>query len=97
MEIGCGTGRIGASIAKVANKWIGSDISGNMIDYSKTNLSSFTNVEFVELSGCNLKPIQTESVDKVSYSAVFMHLDMWDCYRYVLESFKIWPTITSAF
>ena len=89
LEIGCGTGRVGATLAKLSREWIGSDISGNMLSYARENLKNFNNVRFEELSGCNLKPFPNNSIDKVYCTAVFMHLDSWDRFRYVQEAFRV--------
>ena len=88
LEIGCGAGRIGASLAPHCRRWIGSDISSKMLGYAAQNLANQTNVEFVELTGCNLSMIEEGSIDKAYCCTVFMHLDEWDRYRYVSEIFR---------
>lgn len=89
LEIGCGTGRVGASLAPLCKEWIGSDISGNMLKHARENLRHLSNVGFIELSGCNLKEIDNEAFDKIYCSAVFMHLDPWERYSYVKEAFRV--------
>lgn len=89
LEIGCGTGRIGASLAKECREWIGADISANMIEYARRNLKDCSNVRFQELTGCDLQGFPDNSIDKIYSSAVFMHLDPWDRYRYVKEAYRV--------
>jgi ubiquinone/menaquinone biosynthesis C-methylase UbiE len=89
LEIGCGTGRIGKSLAGKCKKWIGTDISGKMIDFAKENLKGVSNVELIELSSCALDKIESGSVDKLYCSAVFMHLDEWDRFKYVREAYRV--------
>ncbi len=91
LEIGCGVGRVGIGMAKRCQKWIGTDISGQMLSYARENLkrASCANFSLHELSDCSLNGIQDASVDKLYCSAVFMHLDEWDRYRYVKETFRV--------
>lgn len=89
LEIGCGVGRIGYALADRCKKWVGADISSNMLDFAQKRLESKTNTEFVELSGCDLSYFQDSSFDIVYSSVVFMHLDEWDRYNYILESYRV--------
>ena len=89
LEIGCGTGRIGAALAPQCKRWIGADISGQMLEYAKENLKNHENVDLIELEACNLKQFEDASMDKLYCSVVFMHLEQWDRYRYVTEAFRV--------
>lgn len=89
LEIGCGTGRIGAALAPLSKKWIGADISRPMLDHARTNLADLPNVELRELTTCSLDGVANDSVDKLYCSAVFMHLDEWDRFRYVKEAYRV--------
>jgi ubiquinone/menaquinone biosynthesis C-methylase UbiE len=89
LEIGCGVGRIGKALAPQCRKWIGCDISSQMLRHAATNLNQLDNVELFELLACALEPIPSASIDKAYCSAVFMHLDEWDRFQYVQESFRI--------
>ena len=88
LEIGCGTGRIGNHLAPLCKTWIGTDISGKMLEYAEKNLEAHKNIKLVELKSVSLSQFPAESVDKLYCSTVFMHLDEWDRYRYVTESFR---------
>lgn len=89
LEIGCGVGRVGQALAPVCRQWIGCDVSSNMIEHTRKRLQSFPNVKLVEISGFDLKPIADASVDVVYCTIVFMHLDEWDRYNYVLEAYRV--------
>jgi ubiquinone/menaquinone biosynthesis C-methylase UbiE len=60
-----------------------------MLDYASRRLEAFPNVHFVEVSGYDLQPVETESVDAVYCTVVFMHLTEWDRYSYVEEAHRI--------
>jgi ubiquinone/menaquinone biosynthesis C-methylase UbiE len=89
LEIGCGVGRVGQALAPMCRQWIGCDVSGNMLEHTRRRLRSFPNVKLVEISGFDLKPIPDASVDLVYCTIVFMHLDEWDRYNYVLEAHRV--------
>jgi SAM-dependent methyltransferase len=89
LEIGCGVGRVGQVLAPICKQWIGCDVSGNMIQHTRRRLQAFPNVTLVEISGYDLKPIADQSVNVVYCTIVFMHLDEWDRYNYVLEAHRV--------
>ena len=89
LEIGCGVGRVGKHLAPRCRRWIGADVSPNMLRFAAERLCNLSNVEFIELSGNDLKPIGDNSIDLVYCTVVFMHLEMWDRYEYVQESYRV--------
>ena len=89
LEIGCGVGRVGKHAAPSCQQWIGADVSPNMLKFAAENLRELPNVQFVELSGYDLNPIPSESIDLVYCTVVFPHLAQWDRYSYVLEAFRV--------
>ena len=89
LEIGCGVGRVGKVLSSRCAKWIGTDISGNMIRHAAERLAGINNIELIELSTVSLKEIPDNSIDMVYCTVVFMHLYEWDRYRYVLEAFRV--------
>jgi SAM-dependent methyltransferase len=89
LEIGCGTGRIGIKLAPRCGHWIGSDVSQNMLRHAKDTLRELPNVSFVHLNGTDLHGIADQSVDVAYCSGVFMHIDEWDRYRYVVEARRV--------
>ena len=89
LEIGCGIGRVGQCLAGRCRRWIGADVSPHMLAHAAARLREFPNVEFVELSGYDLRPIADCSIDFVYCTVVFMHLESWDRYSYVEEAFRV--------
>lgn len=89
LEIGCGAGRVGDKLASRCRRWIGADVSQRMLDHARAALARHDNVAFVHLNGFDLDGVEDASVDVVYCSAVFMHLDEWDRYRYVHEAMRV--------
>ena len=54
LEIGCGVGRVGKHLAPRCARWIGCDVSPNMLKFAAERLRDFQNVEFIELAGNDL-------------------------------------------
>lgn len=89
LEIGCGVGRVGKVLSPRCAKWIGTDISSNMLAYAGERLKGLPNVELVELRSVGLGEIAANSVDLVYCTVVFMHLLEWDRWRYVSEARRV--------
>lgn len=89
LEIGCGVGRLGRVFAPICRTWTGADVSPNMLRHAARRLAAFGNVRFVELSGYDLSPVASESLDAVYCTVVFMHLSEWDRYSYVEEARRV--------
>ena len=89
MEIGCGAGRIAHFLAPKCKRWIGGDVSVNMIAHAKEALADVPNVEFVALAGSDLRDVGEASIDAIYCTVVFMHLDEWDRFRYVSEMYRV--------
>lgn len=89
LEIGCGVGRVGAVLAPVCREWIGTDVSENMVEHTRRRLGGHANARAVAVSGYDLKPIPSASVDVVYSTVVFMHLEGWDRFNYICEAFRV--------
>jgi SAM-dependent methyltransferase len=89
LEIGCGIGRVGAELAPRVGEWIGCDVSPTMLQHAGMRLAALPNVRLLEISGFDLAPVATASIDVVYCTVVFMHLDEWDRYGYVCEAFRV--------
>src|SRR4051794_13952907 len=89
LEIGCGVGRVGKHLAQHCRRWIGADVSPKMLEFAADRLGRFSNVELVEISGNDLRPISDDSIDVTYSTVVFMHLESWDRYAYVREAFRV--------
>jgi SAM-dependent methyltransferase len=89
LEIGAGVGRVGAVVAPLCREWIGADVSKNMLRHLRRRLRGLGNVRTVALSGYDLAPIPSASIDLVYATVVFMHLDEWDRYSYIAEGLRV--------
>jgi SAM-dependent methyltransferase len=89
LEIGAGVGRVGPAIAPLVRRWIAADVSSNMLDQARERCAGLDNVEFVEISGWDLAPVDDASVDLVYCTIVFPHLDEWDRFSYVVEAMRV--------
>jgi SAM-dependent methyltransferase len=89
LEIGCGVGRVGRHLAARCGEWIGADVSPQMLRHAQDALAGRTNVRFVHLTGIDLTGVSDASMDVVYCTAVFMHLDEWERYRYVRDAFRV--------
>ncbi|HKB88881.1 MAG TPA: class I SAM-dependent methyltransferase [Opitutaceae bacterium] len=89
LEIGCGVGRVGRGLSAFIKEWIGCDVSDHMLKIAQRRLLGLPNVRFQEISGYDLQPIADNSIDVVYCTVVFMHLDEWDRYNYVLEAYRV--------
>lgn len=89
LEMGCGVARIGKLLAPHCKKWIGTDISENMLKVAQERLTGFDNVEFHALSRNDLSCIEDNSIDKLYSVAVFCHLDKEDLFNYLREMYRI--------
>ena len=89
VEIGCGVGRVGKQLAPICRRWIGCDVSPHMVALAARRVAEFSNVETHEITGYDLKPLADESADVVYCTVVFMHLEEWDRFNYVLEAHRV--------
>jgi SAM-dependent methyltransferase len=89
LEIGCGSARIGKILAKHCEHWTGVDVSGEMIKYAASELANYPNISLKEISGFDLQGLNDDSFTKVYCVVVYMHLDEWERYSYVLESHRV--------
>ena len=89
LEIGCGIGRVGRMVAPLCRKWIGCDVASNMLSLAAERLRDISGVELKEISGYDLKGVADASVDVVYCTVVFMHLESWDRYNYILEASRV--------
>ncbi len=89
LEIGCGVGRVGAALAPRCRSWTGTDVSPNMVLHTRRRLADKPNVHAVEISGYDLGPIPSESLDLVYCTVVFMHISEWERFSYIEEARRV--------
>jgi ubiquinone/menaquinone biosynthesis C-methylase UbiE len=89
LEIGCGIARMASVLAPICKKWIGTDVSENMLEFARKRTGLYTNVECIPINGWDLNPIPDQSIDLVYCTVVFMHIDEWERYNYVCEARRV--------
>jgi ubiquinone/menaquinone biosynthesis C-methylase UbiE len=89
LEIGCGAGRVGRYLAPACRHWTGGDVSPNMLHFAAEALADLPNVSTVALNGYDLTGVADRSQDVVYCTGVFMHLDEWERFRYVLDARRV--------
>ena len=89
LEIGAGIGRVGKLLSSYCKDWTGCDASSQMVKFANEYLDGIQNVKVFETSGYDLSIFQDESFDFTYCVVVFMHIDEWDRYNYIKESFRV--------
>jgi ubiquinone/menaquinone biosynthesis C-methylase UbiE len=89
LEIGCGAGRVGRFLAPACRHWTGGDVSPNMLRFAAESLADLPNVSTVQLNGYDLDGVADHSMDVVYCTGVFMHVDEWERFRYILEARRV--------
>jgi ubiquinone/menaquinone biosynthesis C-methylase UbiE len=88
LEIGCGIGRVGRELAPHCQEWVGVDISSHMIEIARDRLEGIPNARLEVLPESNLNLFKDHSFDAIYCTIVFMHLDSWDVYRYIRDTYR---------
>src|SRR4030095_3095000 len=57
LEVGCGVGRVGKHVAPLCQRWVGCDVSANMLRFAAERLRDLPNVELRETSGYHLQGV----------------------------------------
>ncbi|NER00913.1 MAG: methyltransferase domain-containing protein [Cyanothece sp. SIO2G6] len=89
LEIGCGIGRVGRALSPKVKHWMGADISSGMLSQAEIYLRDLDNCSLHNLKSSSLTQFETESVDVIYCTVVFMHLLEWDRYRYIEEAMRV--------
>jgi SAM-dependent methyltransferase len=88
LEIGCGIGRIGRWMAAEFGRYIGVDVSPEMV--RKAGLYAIPRATFHAVSGADLREIPTGSIDFVLSFAVFQHVpDKGAIFGYFAETARV--------
>ncbi len=85
LDIGCGPGELTNRLAELGARAIGIDTSEEWIDYCKKNYSNNKNAEFLTGNTNNLHMINSESIDTVIASMVFINIDRLDDVKKAFE------------
>lgn len=74
LEIGCGIGRMTRGFAHYFSEVHGIDVSGEMIEQARQNLTAFPNVILYETDGSSLAPFPNDYFDFCFSFIVFQHI-----------------------
>jgi SAM-dependent methyltransferase len=90
LEIGSGVGRMTRRLAAIADTVIATDVSGEMLQRARANLTAFPKTQYVELSGNGDLPIADHSVDAVFSYITMQHVPTADAQeRYFTEAIRV--------
>lgn len=89
LEIGAGIGRVGKVLSSYCKDWTGCDASSQMVKFATDYLKDIDNAKVLETSGYDLRTFQNETFDFAYCVVVFMHIDEWERYNYIKESFRV--------
>ena len=89
LELGCGVARIGRELAPHCKRWIGVDISDNMLTVAKSRTADQPNIAFQHLTRTALSMFDDASFTKAYSVAVLIHLDKEDVFLYLREIARI--------
>jgi SAM-dependent methyltransferase len=89
VEIGSGGGRFTGPLLEVGDRVIATDTSQTMLEIVKSRYADRPNLETLLLDGTGLGKIADCSIDAVFSYGVFVHLQHWDFYNYLTESFRV--------
>ena len=90
LELGCGVGRIGKELAPRCSKWVGCDISPNMLKAAAHRLEGLPNISFRQLERSSFDGVFPDGKFDKAYSvAVFCHMDKEDLFLYLQDLHRI--------
>lgn len=85
LEIGSGGGRFTEVLLPRTKSLIASDTSTSMLRLVKKRFGDEPKLSFCKLDGMGLGNIEDESIDIAFSYGVFVHLQHWDIYNYLIE------------
>lgn len=85
LDIGAGGGRFTEVLVPKARRVIAAEVAPSMLPHLRARFRADEHVEYLLLDGCGLRPLPDESVDAVLSYGVFVHLQHWDIFNYLIE------------
>lgn len=90
LEVGCGLGLYAHTLGPRCKRYVGTDISPNMIAHSQRFTEGIGgNLEFAVLTHSDLRAFPDESFDAVFFEAVLMHIAREDAFHYLCEAHRV--------
>jgi len=85
--LGCGFGT--ATIARSVRKVVACDIRHAYLEFACRECANLNNVKFNTITNHRLSPIDSQSLEAVISTAVFIHLNLYDIYHYFNEFSRV--------
>jgi len=85
LEIGAGGGRFTEVLLPKARRVIASEVAPSMLPHLRARFADDAHVEYLLLDGRGLRPLADASIDAVLSYGVFVHLQHWDIFNYLVE------------
>ncbi len=90
LEIGSGVGRMTRELARRAGRVIASDVSSEMLSRATANLADLENVEYRELGGDGVLPLDDSSIDAVFSYITMQHVPTASAQeKYLAEAVRV--------
>ncbi|MDA3933999.1 MAG: class I SAM-dependent methyltransferase [Gammaproteobacteria bacterium] len=89
LEIGSGCGFGTGLLAQRAASVIACDISPAYLDYARQECQQYQTIQFRHIENRSLHGINDHSIDAVVSISVFIHLNLYDIYWYLLECHRV--------
>lgn len=85
LDIGCGTGRLCRALGEVCAKVTGVDIAPEMVERARRENAHIAGLQFLLVSGEDIAPIQSDSIDFCFSYLVFQHIPLKRAIRRYFE------------
>jgi SAM-dependent methyltransferase len=85
LEIGAGGGRFTEILLPKCRKIIASDVAPTMLKLMRQRFGENPKIEYLLLDGKGLSGVPSASVDAAFSYSVFVHIQHWDIYNYLVE------------
>lgn len=85
LEIGSGGGRFTSVLLPKCKRLIATDTSPSMLSLLRRRFKDDEKIEYMQLDGKGLGAMPDASIDAAFSYGVFVHLQHWDIYNYLLE------------
>lgn len=88
-EIGSGCGFLTGPAAHASHQMYALDISDSFLNYARKVCANYTNIAFFKIKPGSLKPVEDLSLDFIFSHNVFIHLNFFEIYTYLLEAKRV--------
>lgn len=89
LDLGCGGGRFTPVLLPKCSNLIAADTSANMLKLMQEAYPQEDRIYYKLLDGFGLNGIDFESVDRIFCFGVFVHLQQWDIFHYIMDISRV--------